>query len=121
MANVQSMLEAFFNKTSVTVTFSADYSRAFDFSSSSSDLVCHINGHCHKDASHVSNGVLSISTTCDAYYSNDGHGAVNGTVTEQAFDVFCIDYDSDIINAVRIGRGASRTWKKISGEWTQTV
>jgi len=110
MANVQKILEAFANKTSVTIEFSTSYSRTFDFSTSTSDLICHISGHTHSDASNVSNGVLSIATTCDAYYTNDGFNAQVGTVSEQAFDVFCIDYDAHTISAVRVGRGQDRNW-----------
>lgn len=110
MLNIQKVLEAFANKTSDTIQFTEQFSITADFTGTTNNLICHINGHSHVDASHVSNGVLSICTTCDACLQDDGHGAVKGTVTEQAFDVFCIDYDKKTIKAVRLGRGQSREW-----------
>lgn len=103
-SRVQQLLEAFKNKTTYTGDITAD------FSSTTNELICHINGHAHEDASHVSNGVLSICTTCDAYYQDDGYEASRGTVTEQAFDVYCIDYDANSIHTVRFGRGNDRSW-----------
>ena len=81
-----------------------------DFTESTSTLICQISGHSHHDESNVDDNLLSIATTCDAYYTDDGHGAVRGTITEQAFDVFCVDFDAKSINAVRAGRGTSRSW-----------
>ena len=104
-APVQSMLEKFAGKQIGTAG-----SISVDFTNTTNKLICHISGHAHRDESHYSNGVLSIATTCDAHYSDDGHGAVVGTITEQAFDVYCIDYDAETITAVRVGRGASRKW-----------
>lgn len=104
MASVQGILEAFKNKTTYSGSVTAD------FSSSTNELICHISGHSHSDDSNVSNNVLSISTTCDAYYQDDGYGATVGTVTEQAFDVYCIDYDARTIKTVRFGRGNDRSW-----------
>lgn len=98
---IQNVLVAFKGKTTYGT---------HDFSASTNELICHITGHTHNDQSHVDRGVLSITTTCDAHYSDDGHGAVVGTVTEQAFDVFCFDYDAETITAVRVGRGATRKW-----------
>lgn len=105
MDDIQTLLEAFVAKTSGSTQHGA-----YDFTNTTNELVCHICGHSHSDDSHVSNGVLSISTTCDAHYRDDGHGAVVGTVTEQAFDVYCINYDTKAISAVRVGRGNSRSW-----------
>lgn len=110
MLNVQKVLEAFANKTSDTIQFTEQWSITADFTNTTNDFICHINGHSHVDNSHVSNGVLSICTTCDACLQDDGYGAVMGTVSEQAFDVFCIDFDEKTINAVRIGRGNNRNW-----------
>ena len=109
MSSIQALLELFANKEAGSFPVGAATFNV-DFTNSTNTLICHISGHSHKDESHISNGVLSISTTCDAYYQDDGHGAATGTVTEQAFDVFCIDYDAKTINAIRIGRGTNRSW-----------
>ena len=90
-----------------------------DFSNAEGYVWCHLCGHTHTDESHYADGVLSILTTSDAHYQDDGHGAEVGTVTEQAFDVFCIDYDAKTIYAVRVGRGTDRKWEYSEGAWTQ--
>ncbi len=82
-----------------------------DFTNTSNEVICHITGHNHKDESNIDDGFLSITTTCDAYYNEDGHGAKAGTLTEQAFDVFCIDYDKRTVKACRVGRGNNREWQ----------
>lgn len=117
---VHTILSAFNNRGTVSTTHNGVAISA-DFSNASGEVWCHINGHTHTDDSYFSDNVLSIVTTCDAYYQDDGHGAVVGTITEQAFDVFCIDYDSETINAVRVGRGYSRAWAKVDNAWVQTV
>jgi hypothetical protein len=81
-----------------------------DFTGTTNNFICHITGHSHHDESHVDDNVLSITTTCDAAYSDDGHGTVRDTITEQAFDTFCIDYDNNTIKAIRVGRGNDRSW-----------
>ena len=106
-SRVQSCIEAFRNKT--TYTDSISHITA-DFRNHTNTFVCHINGHCHSDDSHVSNNVLTISTTCDAHYNDDAWNATVGTVSEQAFDVYCIDYDARTIKTVRFGRGSNRSW-----------
>lgn len=83
-----------------------------DFTNTTSKMVCIINGHRHEDRSYTTDGVLTIVSTCDAHFADDGHGATIGTITEHAFDTFCIDFDQRTITAIRIGRGAnSRTWE----------
>jgi len=81
-----------------------------DFTGTTNNFICHITGHSHHDESHVDDNVLSITTTCDAAYGDDGHGTVRDTITEQAFDTFCIDYDNNTIKAIRVGRGNDRSW-----------
>ena len=105
MANFQSLMKALKNKTSVTIS-----GTTYSFTNSTNELVCHINGHLHEDTWHNDDGVLAIVTTCDAAYTDDGHGMVKGTITEQAFDVFCINYDTKAIHTIRFGRGQDRAW-----------
>ena len=101
------MLKAYKNKRA----FSNDrFSVSADFTNITSDIVAYISGHNHRDASVVSDNTLFISTTCDACYSDDGHGGVIGTITESAFDVYCINKANKILKAIRIGRGSDREW-----------
>lgn len=107
---IQALLIAMANHTNFSysdgsITASKDFTGYTDCK-----VACHISGHAHTDTSHLASNVLSIITTCDAYYLDDGHGAVRGTITEHAFDVFCIDFDQRTINAIRIGRGDNRSW-----------
>jgi len=85
-----------------------------DFTNSTAELVCFLSGHSHVDESDVDdNGVLCISTTCDARY---GSGRTLGTITESAFDVFSIDTTDKTIKTVRIGAGLDRGWNYETGE-----
>lgn len=97
------------NKRNLTYTWNQG-TISHDFTGFDNNVICWIGGHCHKDQSHIYDNVLSITTTCDAHYSDDNWNAVAGTITEQAVDVFCVDYDGGLINAVRIGRGQNRQW-----------
>lgn len=82
-----------------------------DFTTSTNDIACHITGHGHKDDSHIDNNFLSIETTCDAHYNDDQwKPATVGTIKEQAFDVFTIDFTNRTIKTVRFGRGEDREW-----------
>jgi len=81
-----------------------------DYTSTNMEIICHITGHSHIDGYNTDDNLLSIITTCDACYTDDGYGAVSGTITEQAFDVFCIDFDRKTIKTVRAGRGNDREW-----------
>lgn len=82
----------------------------YTFTGTTNNLICSISGHNHVDADSTTSGYLSIVTTCDALYQNDGYGATAGTILEQAFDVYCIDYDTFTVKTVRFGRGNNRNW-----------
>jgi hypothetical protein len=104
-ATAFSLIKAFANKT----TFTSGNVSA-DFTQNTNTFVMHLAGHAHYDRSHVSNNVLTVLTTCDARYTGVSidSNRVIGTVAEQAFDVFTIDYDTRTINATRIGYGSDR-------------
>ena len=83
-----------------------------DFTGTTNEIICVISGHNHADKSNVKDGLLSITTTSDAYYNDDPDVTTRtkGTVTESAIDVFSIDLDKRTIKAARIGAGNSREW-----------
>lgn len=92
------------------VAFTGSYGAAsinVDFSTYTSELVCVLSGHMHKDVS-SDTGFLNIVTTSDACYSTDGYGRQFGTVSENAFDVVSIDYNNRVIKCTRIGAGNGR-------------
>lgn len=72
-----------------------------DFSQDTNTFICHLSGHRHRDASLVTDGVLSIEHTCDCYsgYRPQGNypGRVPGTITEHAISFFSLDFDSRTI------------------------
>ena len=76
-----------------------------DFTNSTIKFVAHICGHMHADASNVNNSVLTIQTTCDAYY---GRSESIGTIAEQAFDIATVDYTNSKLYTTRIGSGNDR-------------
>lgn len=75
-------------------------------------VVFTLSGHEHQDnVRQTDNGTPQIVTTCDAgrlKASNDAFAYVPGTPTEQAFDVFIVDFDTKKIKDIRIGRGNDR-------------
>ena len=88
---------------------------AYDFTNGAGHVFCAIGGHSHKDYYNDSFGIPVILTTTDCI----GNGTVQhaaaismtkGTATENAFDVFFIDFDAQTIDAVRIGAGEDRHW-----------
>lgn len=93
------------NESSYTVQ-----DEVYDFSACNNKFIVGITGHCHTDDSDDSDGILCVATTCDAHYGDDGYGRKAGSVSEQAFDVFNIDYANKKVYAVRIGGGYSREW-----------
>lgn len=111
-ACLYAMLNAMNNKTTFSqLDGSGEYTISGDYTGATSEVICVISGHNHRDASDDSNGVLYITTTSDACYNNDPNTVrTRGTVTEQAIDVFCIDTDARTVKTVRVGGGVDRNW-----------
>lgn len=107
---VRNMLAAYQAKSSITYD-----GVTYDFSSATNTIVFSLAGHSHADGYHFENNILSVTTTCDAYYQDDGEGAVQGTITEQAFDIYYVDYYNKTIKTVRVGRGSNRAWNYETG------
>lgn len=101
--------QAVFHQIEAALTNHTTYN-GVDFSQSTNEVICHICGHNHKDESHVDDGVLTISTTSDAHYSDGGWNRSTGSVNEQAIDVFTFNYDTREIKAKRVGGGQDRQW-----------
>lgn len=84
----------------------------FDLTGVNAHVVCFMSGHEHQDNHRLTTGgTPHIITTCDAgakKANNDTFEYRTKTTTEQAFDVFVIDFDAKIIKDIRIGRGENR-------------
>lgn len=110
---LQQMIAAFKSKDKDKKTFTTtrfDVEVNADFTETTNELICVISGHRHIDGYSVENDVLNIVTTCDCIDSKDGYGRKAGTINEQAFDIFCINYDTKKIKTVRIGAGENRSF-----------
>lgn len=80
---------------------------------SNCNVIGMIGGHTHRDYSETSSaGYPIIVTTCDAAGAQATTTRTEGTVSEQAMDVFhvCTDPDNRKIYATRIGYGTDRDW-----------
>ncbi|MCH5298005.1 MAG: metallophosphoesterase [Ruminococcus sp.] len=101
------MVQAFKNKTAFETTRYKKTVQA-DFTNTTNELICVVSGHRHIDDYSVENNVLNIVTTCDCIDKKDNYKRTTGTIIEQAFDIYAIDYDTKKINLVRIGAGDNR-------------
>ena len=108
LSPLNQLLDAYSRKEKRTI--SGDYNNfSVDFSSASGKIIAYICGHNHKDETHVQdNGLLAISTTCDAHYNDDGIQRTVGTTDECAFDVFFVDKKNKKMKSIRIGAGSDR-------------
>ena len=91
-----------------------------DFSNAKGKLVGYFAGHNHADNAVVQYGAQTdsehgfpcITTRCDAkeeYTDEMKAERVEGTTTEQCFDVFTVNKKTGTISATKIGAGADRT------------
>lgn len=82
-----------------------------DFSEAKGELVGYFAGHLHSDSATVAGGVPVITTRSDAqeeYTEEMRAERVEGTITEQSFDVFTINRATRTIHATKIGAGEDR-------------
>lgn len=85
--------------------------RQGEFASGKARIILMLGGHIHKDmAWRTQDGIPILLSDSDAAgrTSNTKYPAVKRTTTEQAFDVFTINYQTGEIRSVRIGRGEDR-------------
>lgn len=82
-----------------------DDSVEYDFTDSSSKIICCIGGHCHLDATLLSEGEIPIIITTADRIPINGKTSVIGTIEEQAISVFVFDYANASIKLFRVGRG----------------
>ena len=99
------LFDAFNNRSSGKYTYGGD-SIQYDFSNSSSKIVCCIGGHNHLDALlYSSGGIPVIINTTDSRQTINNDLATKGTIEEQSVSVYIVDYSHSILRRFRIGRG----------------
>ena len=81
-----------------------------DFTDTTNQVVTILAGHNHVDQSSSKDGVLSITTTSDAHYTDGGWNRRKDLYSSQAFDVVSVDYDTEQIITTRIGAGEDRSF-----------
>lgn len=81
-----------------------------DFTTFLPEVVGYICGHNHKDLAITENGVLYISSTCDARYANDTIPRTAGTVSEGAFEIANLNTETNTLTLTRVGAGSSRAF-----------
>lgn len=104
-ASLISVLQAFVNGTSVSLTskgvsISADYS-----TQGAGKIAGYIHGDDHEDNYNNSSGYNVIGVTRGFAYPTEYN-----TVNQYAFDIFTIDTSLQKIWATRVGRGENRSW-----------
>lgn len=108
---LRKILEAVNNKSVISMDSGYGAVVNHDFSNSKVKVIAYISGHCHKDRSANTNGLLHITTGCDAHYNDDTWTRTSGTTSEQLFDVFFIDTTNKKIKTIRIGAGENREFE----------
>jgi hypothetical protein len=108
---VYPILKAINNRTAFSITVD-NIEVTGDYTDTNNYVACVLAGHTHRDESGVSEGLLTITTACDARYSDDPNNGARtlATIAEQAFDIFSIDTTTCKIKTVRIGAGHNREW-----------
>lgn len=125
--NVGGLQRTLFPIDNVTTTIES----IVDSYSGNGKIVCIIQGHIHVDRiTYTQGGIPIIATTCDknAPWTDPNTGQTDlsyvnrdsGTINEQAFDVFVIDYTHKKISAVRIGSPAFNGVGNNMGVQTET-
>lgn len=108
--DIRDFIDAYNSRASATIS---TVNRLYDLSGAKGKIVASFSGHTHLDMDwHTPNGIPMIVSDCDNGFrsDNEDYPYVEGTVTEQCFDVVTIDYTNETIKCVRIGRGADREW-----------
>lgn len=91
----------------------------YDFSDAKGHILACIGGHSHVDSQEMNDGILFVTTSCDAYPNDNGstkNVAIDvvtdergiGTVKEQIIDYYNFDAINQVVKTVRIGGGKDR-------------
>ena len=86
---------------------------SYDFTNGHGEVAFVVCGHVHRDFSEIVNNILCIGTTTDCLTGvNTQHDEAlvmtRGTTTENAYDVYFVDFVAKTIKTIRIGAGDDR-------------
>lgn len=106
--NFETLIDAYNSRGSGTVG-----GASYNFASAGGEVFLLLGGHYHNDKNwSTSGGVPVVLTDTDSSRTNNTtYPYVAGTITEQAFDIFTINYSTKAVKAVRVGRGADRAFR----------
>lgn len=114
-ANVRTLCDGVKNGKLVTIG-----GTSYDFSALTGDLLMVISGHTHGDLETYVDGVLHVSTACDAFYpsdtqyyslwGNNNFARTKDTTSEQLIDVVSVQPSNNIVKMERVGAGYSRVF-----------
>lgn len=81
-----------------------------DYTDCGGNFALWVSGHSHFDTSVVIEGILSVATLNDSMHNSDNSKFkhIEGTTSEQAFDIFTLDKLNHKIYVTRIGCGEDR-------------
>lgn len=110
------VLNAFKNKTTYNGKYAGEFgydavSVSVDFTNAKGNLVGYFSGHNHVDSIENTSGITVVGTRSDAKQENTDDlkaERIEGTITEQSFDVFTVNPTNRTIYATKIGAGADR-------------
>ena len=122
---VRKLLNAYNKKTHFNYSFDGEFENDnvnidADFSNAKGKVLATFSGHIHYDSAISCNGIMTITTRCDAREENrDGNQyttkddylyneRVKGTVTEQSFDVITVSPSQNKVYCTKIGAGEDR-------------
>lgn len=111
---VKKVLEAYNTRGTYAKTNTFDmeiYDASVDvnFSTATKKVLAIFFGHDHVDKVRYYNGIVGVQIDTDSFNTEGEYTKTAGTISEQCFDVVCIDRESENIYCTRIGAGINRT------------
>ncbi len=84
-----------------------------DYTGRGGNFAVWVGGHSHCDKDMVYDGILSVATVNDGMHNSESNPFkhVEGTTTEQAFDIYTIDKKNHKLYVTRIGCGEDREFE----------
>lgn len=128
---ISKVVDAFMSRTTASVAFDG-FTKSVDFTSATAEFICFINGHNHKDSIGYMDSVntqLCLGSICTCVWTNRNRdltpgtgypyynevndmGRLEGTESEDAFNMYIIDTQNKKIRIVRIGANVTNNMQE---------